>query len=68
MTEDGLRFRCTNGFANGLLCKSSVSSRWIGPGGPCLGTCLQTGPKTPMKGVEQKAFCLVNKGVQWQAK
>ena len=21
---------------------------WIGPGGRCLETCLQTGPKTPM--------------------
>ena len=26
----------------------------------------RTGHKTPMKLVEQKAFCLVNKGVQWQ--
>ena len=37
---------------------------WIGPGGRCLGICLQTS----MRFVEQKAFCLLNKGVQWQAK
>ena len=33
-----------------------------------MGTCLQTNPNEPMKLVEQKAFCLVSKGVQWQAK
>ena len=49
---------------------------WIGPGGQCLGACLQTGPKTLAK---QKIFYLVNqgvielitpwvnKGVKWQA-
>ena len=37
---------------------------WIGPGGQCLGACLQTGPKTLAK---QKIFYLVNQGVQWQA-
>ena len=31
-------------------------------------TCLRTVPKTPMRLVEQKAFCLVDKGVQWQTK
>ena len=34
----------------------------------CLETCLQTDPKTPMGLVEQEVFCLVFKGVQWQAK
>ena len=49
---------------------------WTGPGGQCLGACLQTGPKALAK---QKIFYLVNqgviefitpwvnKGVQWQA-
>ena len=32
-----------------------------------LGTCLQTGIKTPTRLVERKGFCLVNKGVQCQA-
>ena len=31
-------------------------------------TCLRTVPMTPMRLIEQKAFCLVNKGVQWQTK
>ena len=33
---------------------------WTGPGGQCLGACLQTGPKTLAK---QKIFYLVNQGV-----
>ena len=41
---------------------------WIGPGGRCMGTCLQTNPNEPMRPVEQKSFCLVSKGVQMQAK
>ena len=32
-----------------------------------LGTCPQTGKKTPTRLVEQKGFCLVNKGVPCQA-
>ena len=33
-----------------------------------LGTCLQSGPKTPMSLLEKKVFCFMNQWVQWQAK
>ena len=45
--------------------RCSMSDR---PLGQYLENCSQTDPKNAMRLVEQKAFCFVHDGAQWQAR
>ena len=42
-------------------------SMWNRPWGRYLENCYHTDPKNAMRLVEQKAFCFVHNGAQWQA-